>query len=72
MGSLALMCAMAFAAVFTLLTVLSILMTALTAAFPPKKIAAAVGTDAATKAAITATMNQIYPGARVSKIEEKR
>jgi hypothetical protein len=75
MGSLALMCVMAFAGVFLLLAVLSILMKVLTAVFPHKESApalpAAAGVDAATVAAITTTMNQIYPGACVSKIEEK-
>jgi len=77
MGSLALMCAMAFAGVFLLLTVLSVLMTALTALFPPKEPvsnlpAAGGGADAAVVAAITATMKQLYPGGSVSRIEEKK
>jgi hypothetical protein len=76
MGSLALMCAMAFAGVFLLLTVLSVLMTALTALFPPKEpvsnLPAVGGDDAAVVAAITATMKRLYPGGSVSRIEEKK
>ena len=77
MGSLALMCAMAFAGVFLLLTVLSVLMTVLTALFPPKEPvfklpASGDGVDAAIMAAITATMKQLYPGCSVGRIEEKK
>jgi len=73
---LLLMCVISFAAVFTLLTVLSVLMSALTAIFPAKATPPAFHaageseTDAAVLAAITTTMNQIYPGASVTKIEE--
>ena len=76
MGSLGPRCAMAFAAVFLLLTVLCILMTVLTAVLPARESASsplgADGVDTALLAAITATMNQIHPGARVSKIEERK
>ena len=69
------MCFIAFAAVFVLLTVLSVLMAALTTLFPGKVARTAVpssraGTDAAVLATITATMNELYPGASVSRIEE--
>ena len=69
------MCWIAFAAVFLLLTALSIVMAALTAIFPGKVVPPAVlpaqaETDAAALAAITATMNQLYPGASVTRIEE--
>ena len=72
---LLLMCVIAFTAVFLLLTVLSILMSALTAIFPGKAAPAALPaaeaeTDAAVLAAITTTLNQLYPGASVTKIEE--
>ncbi len=73
---LLLMCAIAFTAVFLLLTVLSVLMSALTAIFPGRaappvlRAAPPTDTDAALLAAITTTMNQLYPGASVTQIEE--
>jgi len=75
MGNLALMCTIAFVAVFLVLTVLSILMTALTAAFPAARRHAALPgdaqADAALTAAITTTMHRLYPGSTVARIEER-
>ena len=77
MGNLALMCTIAFVAVFLVLTVLSILMTALTAAFPAARRHAALRhdgdaqADAALTAAITTTMHRLYPGSTVARIEER-
>ena len=73
---LLMMCVISFAAVFVLLTVLSIMMTVLTAVFPHKgahrRALPGGETDAAVLAAITTTMNQLYPGTSVTKIEEVR
>ena len=73
---LLMMCVISFAAVFVLLTALSILMTVLTAIFPHKGKQSRANprgeSDAAVLAAICATMNQRYPGTSVTKIEEVR
>jgi NADH:ubiquinone oxidoreductase subunit 2 (subunit N) len=58
----------AFIAVFSLLSVLAILMRVLTAVFPQK----ADGPDSALIAAITSAASLAYPGTRVTHIEETR
>ena len=74
-SSLLMMCVISFTAVFTLLAVLATVMRVITAAFPARPApalpaAAPAESDAAVMAAITTTMNKIYPGAQVTKIEE--
>ena len=68
MGSLDLVyiCASAFAAVFLLLTVLAIMMRVIIALFPPKDITS----DAAVIAAIASVAASVYPGTKISKVEE--
>ena len=78
-------CGIAFVAVFVLLSILSVTMSAITSAFkadeeqalpapaptsPPPAPAPAATVDEAVVAAITSTVMNLYPNARVSKIEE--
>ena len=81
-----LVCGIAFAAVFVLLSILSVTMSVITSAFrasevpalpapaamsPPVAPApAAASVDEAVVAAITSTVMNLYPNVRVSKIEE--
>ena len=65
---LLLVCASAFAAVFVLLGVLALLMVVILVLFPEKKDAA----DAAVLAAITSVMQSVYPGTRVTRVEEQK
>jgi Co/Zn/Cd efflux system component len=68
MGSLDLVyiCASAFTAVFLLLTVLAIMMRIIIAMFPPKDTTS----DSAVIAAIATVASNIYPGTKISNIEE--
>ena len=59
-------CISAFAAVFSLLAVLALIMRLITFVFVDKES----GADAALIAAVTSTMSTLYPGARISNIEE--
>jgi len=65
-------CVSSFVGVFSVLTFLAITMHVITLVFPEKKITAkAAGTDdGAVYAAITSTYARLYPGTKVSKIEE--
>ena len=60
-------CAVAFCLVFSLLAVLALLMRLIMVLFPEKKGAA----DPALIAALAAAVQGIFPGAKISKIEEK-
>lgn len=60
-------CGIAFAAVFLLLTVLAVLMRAITAVFPLRT----PRTDPAITAAIATAVAILAPGARVTRIEEE-
>ena len=64
--SLITICATAFFAVFVLLITLAIVIRLITMAFPRRERA----DDAVLAAAISAAVATIYPGARVSRIEE--
>ena len=64
--SLITICATAFLAVFVLLITLAIVIRLITMAFPRRERA----DDAVLAAAISAAVATIYPGARVSRIEE--
>ena len=59
-------CATAFVAVFLLLGVLAAVMRLMLAVFPEK----AVETDAAVLASIATVMQSVYPGTKVTKVEE--
>jgi len=65
-NELLMICVSAFAAVFVLLAVLALLMRLIIVVFPEKK---AVG-DAAVIAAVTTVMQTLYPGTKVTKVEE--
>jgi hypothetical protein len=60
-------CTIAFAAVFTLLTVLAAVMHLVTVVFPERRAAI----DPAVSAAISTTVATLFPGARVTRIEEE-
>jgi hypothetical protein len=62
-------CGAAFLVVFFTLAVLAIVMRAITALFPAKAIAE---TDSAMIAAVVATMQSVYPGAQVTRVEEQK
>jgi uncharacterized membrane protein HdeD (DUF308 family) len=70
MGSLDLptICAVAFAAVFVLLTILATVMRIIIAVFPQK----AEGSDQAAVAAIVSVVSTLYPGTRITNIEEEK
>ena len=61
-------CAVAFVAVFILLAFLAFVMRILVIIFPETR----PGTDAAVMAAVAATMSTVYPGTRITKVEEER
>jgi VanZ family protein len=62
------MCAIAFVAVFALLTFLAITMHFITSLFPTR----GTSVDAAIVAAISGAVASVLPGARVTHIEEER
>jgi hypothetical protein len=62
-------CGTGFIAVFVLLSFLALLMHLLVALFPPVPV---TKDDPYTIAAINVVMNTIYPGTRVTKIENKK
>ena len=60
-----------FTGVFSVLAFLAITMHIITLVFPEKQISKSAGSDdAALYAAITSTYTRIYPGMKVSNIEE--
>ena len=63
---LLMICSSAFAAVFLILFVLAVVMRLIITIFPEKE----TGTDAAVIAAINTTYHTIYPGTKITKIEE--
>ncbi len=65
---LLMICISAFVAVFVLLTVLAILMRLIIVFFPQKKNIA----DAAVLAAVTTVMHNLYPGTKITRVEEKK
>jgi hypothetical protein len=68
MGSLDLLviCALAFAAVFLLLALLALAMRIIMLVFPSRE----AGTDATVLAAVTSVVSTLYPGTRVTSVEE--
>ena len=70
-NQLLLVCLSSLLAVFVLLTFLAIVMRVLVAAFP-ETLEKFAESDAALLAAISATINSIYPGLRVTKVEEEK
>jgi hypothetical protein len=67
-ANLALMCLTAFVAVFVLLALLAGVMEIIMLLFPQK----ALQVDEAHVAAITSTYSALYPGAKVTRIEESK
>lgn len=65
---LLMICVVAFAAVFVLLSVLAVLMRIIVSIFPEKTPTG----DAAVVAAISSSYQALYPGTMVSRIEEIR
>jgi hypothetical protein len=61
-------CGAAFAVVFFTLAVLAVVMRLITALFPAQQIE----TDSAMVAAVIATMQSVYPGAQVTRVEEQK
>jgi hypothetical protein len=61
-------CATAFAAVFLLLAVLALVMRLIQVVFPEKEIVA----DAAIMAAVATVMQTVYPGTRITRVEEQK
>ncbi|MFO7865735.1 MAG: hypothetical protein R6V02_02835 [Candidatus Aminicenantes bacterium] len=59
---------LAFAMVFLILAVLSLLMRLVIVVFPEKK----TRIDAATMAALTAALNNIFPGMKITEVEEEK
>ena len=64
--SLVLICISAFSAVFLVLILLSIFMRLIITFSPPEE----TGDDAPVMAALAATINSVYPGTQITKIEE--
>lgn len=64
---LVLICGVSFLMVFLILILLALVMRLIIVLFPEKK----VETDAAIVAALTATMQSVFPGTNITKIEEK-
>jgi hypothetical protein len=60
-------CGIAFGAVFVLLSFLALTMQLITVLFPERKAAV----DPTVVAAISSTVATLYPGARVTRIEEE-
>lgn len=70
MGSsdLLMVCVSAFSAVFVLLGLLAFAMRGLIALFPEKT----ASSDAALVAALTSVVSAVFPGFKVTKVEEER
>lgn len=67
-NELLLICGIAFLMVFLILAVLSVVMRVIMILFPGKK----EETDAATIAALTATVHTVIPGTKITMIEEQK
>ena len=61
-------CGAAFLWVFTILVVLALLMCLIIVFFPEKKSR----TDSAVIAAVATALHSVFPGTKISKIEEKK
>ena len=66
LSELAFVCLSAFAAVFVLLSVLAFVMRLILMAFPERES----GGDATMIAAVASSLSAVYPGTRITKIEE--
>jgi hypothetical protein len=61
-------CVAAFSAVFVLLSLLALAMRGLIAVFPEKTAKA----DAALVAALTSVVSAVFPGSKITRVEEER
>jgi hypothetical protein len=61
-------CATAFLWVFSILLLLAVVMRAITLIFPDKE----VGPDTARIAALSVVLTSLFPGSKITKIEEKQ
>ena len=61
-------CGAAFLGVFTILIVLSLVMRLIIIIFPEKKI----GVEAEVVAALAAALQSVFPGTRITRLEEKK
>ena len=61
-------CAIAFLTVFVILAALALIMRFIILIFPEK----AVESDAAVLAALSTTVQTVFPGTKITKIEEKK
>ena len=70
MGSpdLLMVCVSAFLAVFLLLSFLALVMRGLIAVFPEKRVT----TDPALLAAVSVAVSAVYPGSKITRIEDQR
>ena len=59
-------CAVAFVAVFLLLSILALIMKAIIVVFPQK----VAGVDAVVVAAVSSVVSIVYPGTKITRIEE--
>jgi len=64
-------CLSAFLAVFVLLTILALAMRILIAVFP-ETVEKLVESDSALLAAVTTAVMTVYPGTKVTKVEEEK
>ena len=67
-SELLLICISAFIAVFIVLSILAIIMRIIILIFPEKDM----GSDTAILAAIVSSVTRLYPGTRITKIEERK
>ena len=67
-NELLIICGIAFLSVFMILSVLAFSMRLIILIFPEKK----TGVDAAVVAVIASTVNRVFPGTKITKIEEKK
>jgi hypothetical protein len=66
-SQLLLICVAAFVAVFIVLSLLAVIMRVIIIIFPDK----VNGSDTALLAAISTSINRLYPGTKITKIEER-
>ncbi len=65
---LVVICSVAFLMVFVILALLALLIKLITLVFPEKKAVS----DAAMIAAIAATVHTVFPGTKLTKVEERK
>lgn len=67
-SQLVVICVAAFIAVFIVLSLLAVIMRVIIILFPEK----GNGGDAVLLAALTTSINRLYPGTKITKIEERK